>query len=188
MNQLNKILSWLFALITVFLAVYLKNILVLWFFLYLGILYILKLNSSLKFIAIVYGFLAVFLGFTIQLYKITVWYDTFIHFLAGIFISLIAIYILDMLNMFNRKNVIFNVIFILLFVLGISAFWEMIEFTADNVVHSDMQRMATGVYDTMKDIIAAFIGTIMFDVIFYYEYKNNHKLLLRRFINNMIGG
>ena len=188
MNQLNKILSWLFALITLFLAVYLKNILILWFLVYLVILNILKLNSSLKFIAIVYGFLACFLGFTIQLYKITTWYDTFIHFLAGIFISLIAIYVLDMLKMFNKKNIVFNMIFILLFVLGISAFWEMIEFTADNVVYSDMQRKITGVYDTMKDIIAAFVGTIMFNILFYCEYRNNRKNLLYKFIENMFGG
>lgn len=51
-----------------------------------------------------------------------------------------------------------------------------------------MQRVATGVNDTMKDMISALAGTILFNMWFYYEYANNHKLLIYNFIDNMVGG
>lgn len=186
--KLNKILCFAFAVITMFLAIFLKDIKLLVFLIYLGILFILKLNSSLKFILITFGFLGYFLGFQVHLYKITNWYDIFVHFISGIYISLISIYILDKFKMFNKKNIIFNIVFITLFVLSISVLWEVIEYFVDNIFNSDMQRKATGVNDTMKDIICAFLGSLLFNVSFYYEYKNNKKLLIQNFINNMIGG
>ena len=185
--KLNKILCFTLAVITMFLAIYLKELKILLFLIYLGILYILKLNQGLKFMFITFGFLAYFLGFQIHLYEIINWYDSFIHFIAGIYFSFISIYTLNKFKLFTKKNIIFNILFVILFVLAASVLWELIEFFIDKIFNLDMQDKITGVNDTMEDIIYAFLGSLSFNVMFYFEYKNN-KFLIQNLINNMIGG
>ena len=53
----------------------------------------------------------------------------------------------------------------------------------DNLFNGDMQRKATGVYDTMKDIIITLFGNVLFILSFIFEYKNK-KLLIRYLIDN----
>jgi len=187
MNKLNKVLSIILAVITIFLAVGLKDFKLLLFLIYILVLYIIKMNQSLKFVVLTFGFLGGFLGFLLHLYKVTTWYDTFIHFISGIYSSLVAIYILNKLKLYNKKNILFNILFIILFVLSISALWEVIEFILDKVFNSDMQRKSTGVNDTMKDIICALLGNILFDILFYFEYKYKNKLLIHKFVDNLGG-
>lgn len=188
MKKLNKILALLFIVIAVFCAIYFKDVKILAFLILIGLLFVLKMNHYLTFIVLIFGFLGYFLGFSLHLYKTLSWYDTFIHFTSGIFLGFISIYVLNLFKIFDKKKVLFNVIYVTLFVLAISSCWEIIEFTADNLVNSDMQRLATGVRDTMKDIISAFFGSILFNMWFYYEFTNNNKLLIYKFIDGMIGG
>ena len=188
MNKLNKMLSVILAVITIFLAVSLKDFKLLIFLIYILILYVIKMNQSLKFMALTFGFLGGFLGFLLHLYKVTTWYDTFIHFISGIYSSLVAIYILYKLKLYDKKNIIFNILFIILFSLSVSVLWEVFEFICDKIFDSDMQRKLTGVNDTMKDIICAVLGNILFDISFYFEYKYKNKLLIHKFIDNLNGG
>lgn len=188
MNKLNKMLSVILAIITIFLAVCLKDFKLLLFLIYILILYVIKMNQSLKFIALTFIFLGGFLGFLLHLYKITTWYDTFIHFISGIYASLVAIYILNKFRLYDKKNILFNILFVILFSLSISALWEVIEFILDKIFNSDMQRKLTGVNDTMKDTICALLGNILFDISFYFEYKYKNNLLIHKFVDNMIGG
>ena len=86
--------------------------------------------------------------------------------------------------MFNSRNIIFNCLFIFIFSLASSGIWEIVEFTIDNLFNQDMQRAATGVYDTMKDIIVTLFGNIVFILCFFFEYKNK-KLLIRYIIDSL---
>ena len=81
-------------------------------------------------------------------------------------------------------NIVFICLFIFIFSLATSGLWEVCEFTIDNLFNSDMQRRATGVYDTMKDIIVALFGNIIFILSYIFEYKNK-KLLIRFLIDNL---
>lgn len=188
MNKLNKMLSIILAVITIFLAVCLKDFKLLLFLIYIALLYIIKMNQSLKFVALTFGFLGGFLGFLLHLYKVTTWYDTFIHFISGIFVGLVAIYILNKFKLYDKNNILFNTLFIILFSLSVSALWEVIEFILDKIFNSDMQRKLTGVNDTMKDIICALLGNILFNITFYFEYKYKNKILIHKFVDNMTGG
>lgn len=108
----------------------------------------------------IFIFLADYLGCVWQLYDYICWYDCFVHFLAGIFIYIIGMFILDV-NMLNN-NVFFSIFFGLMLVMAVSGLWEIFEFSVDKILKIDMQNViCTGVSDTMEDIIIAFIGGII---------------------------
>lgn len=171
MTLANKILAVLFSLITIILFIIYKEITILLFYIYIIIPFMIKLKPSYTLIYLIFGFLSILLGFLIHLYKTIYWYDGFVHFIWGFVSSIIGIIILKKLNMYNDKNLLFNIIFIILFSMALSSLWEVIEFMIDNIFKSDMQRKSTGTYDTMKDIIVAILGNILFIIWYFYEYK-----------------
>ena len=133
-------------------------------------------------IYLLFTFQGYVLGNVASLYKKTTFFDTYMHFITGIVGALIALVILIKLKKYNKKDIVFNVIFIAFTVLAISASWEMIEFTMDHLFGMNTQRVETGVNDTMKDIIAAFFGMILFNMWYVYEIVSNSKLLISKYI------
>ena len=125
-----------------------------------------------------------FLGVTCELYGQIFWYDKFIHFLSGIITSFIAIYILEKIK--NRHNLLFNILFIIAFSLMVASLWEIFEYLSSYYFNVDPQRVAlTGVSDTMKDIIVAFLGSILISLSYYFENTEGYQLLTKKFINQL---
>ncbi len=141
-----------------------------------------ELSDVSIFIYLLFTFQGYVLGNIASLYKKTTFFDTYMHFITGIVGALIALVVLIKLKKYNKKDIVFNVIFIITMVLAISAFWEMIEFTMDNLFSMNTQRVETGVNDTMKDIIAAFLGSILFNMWYIYEVVSNNELLISKYI------
>lgn len=188
MNKLskwNKILAVILGIITIIAALTMKDYLILLYLLVLPIPFILKIKPALTFCYLIFTCISVLLGSLCHLFKLTIWFDSFSHFTWGVLSSLLGIYILDKLKMYNEKNILFNIIFIFIFSLASSAFWEICEFTTDHVVGSDTQRAATGVFDTMKDIIVGLIGNIVFLLWYGYEHIGNHELGIKKFVKVM---
>ncbi len=182
MKKVNYIISIMFSVITFIMYLLYKDITILVFIPYLFIPYIIKLRSNYTFIYLVFGVLGLFFGFLLHFYKTIYWYDTFVHFIWGFISCFIYLIFMNKFNMSNNK-IIFNILLMIIFCMGLSAMWEIIEFISDNLFKSDMQRSLTGVYDTMKDLISAFLGCILFSVSYSYEYLCCKKLIIRRFIN-----
>lgn len=185
MARFNKFLAVLFCIVTIVLSVYNKDFKILLFLIYIILPFIFKIKHSYTLIYLIFGFIGLFFGFLLHLYKILTWYDSFAHFVWGIISGLIAIIILKQIKMYNEKNLIFNLLFIIIFSLGSSCLWEIIEFIIDTIFKSDMQRKSTGVYDTMKDVIVALLGNILFTLWYFYEYKFDSKLLIRKYIDTL---
>ena len=182
LNKINILISFVFCFISLLFSFIYKDITLLLFSLYIVIPFILKVKPIITFLYLIFGFIALFLGFQLHLYKTVYWYDNFAHFLWGFLSSLLAIILLKKFKKFD--NIIFICLFIFIFSLATSGLWEVCEFTIDNIFNSNMQRRATGVYDTMKDIIVALFGNILFILSFIFEYKNK-KLLVRFLIDNL---
>lgn len=180
MKKLSKIVFILLSLLSIIMFIKTNDFVYLLFIGILIIPYIIKLNDFFTILYSIFVFLSSFLGVNYGLYQVTTWYDTFNHFLWGILSSLIALYILDELKMFDSKNIIFNLLFILTFSLATACFWEILEYATDKVLLKNTQRVETGVNDTMKDIIISLLGNLLFLVTFWYEYQNNCKLLIKR--------
>ena len=147
-------------------------------------LFKLNISDGINFIYILFIFMAHFLGVTVELYNHIYWFDKFTHFLSGVLTGFLAIYILVKYKV--DKKITFSFIYIIVFSLAIASFWEIFEYLASYYFNVDPQKVAlTGVTDTMGDIIVAFLGAILVSISYYFEYKENHTFIVKRFINNI---
>lgn len=134
-----------------------------------------KMSDGLICFYLIFMILALEVGSLYNVYHIVWWYDLFTHFLSGVFMSYIAVIILDKNKITFKKHKLFYITFIIAFSLAIAGIWEICEFSCDNLVGSDTQFVKdTGVHDTMEDMIIAFIGSI-FTAIYFFKKRNNEK-------------
>lgn len=146
-----------------------------------------KVNDLIELIFLLFILFAQLLGSILHFYGIIYWYDSFMHYISGILTSFLAVIILILFNKYDDNDKIFNVIFILSITLMVASLWEIFEFTTDNLLDGDAQRVvATGVTDTMKDIICALLGSILFSFCYLYECLKNKTLLIKEFIKKLI--
>ncbi len=185
LNKINALIAFVLCCLVVFFAIFYKNITLLLFCIYLVLPFVFKIKPVITLLYLLFGFIAIFLGSQLHLYKITSWFDNMTHFIWGVLSGFFALLVLDKLKMFDRHNIVFNVLFIFIFSLATSGLWEIFEFTIDSLLAEDMQRRATGVYDTMKDIIVTLFGNVLFILSFCFEYKNNKELLIKKFMKKI---
>lgn len=138
-----------------------------------------KISDALQLVYILFIILVQFLGSVVNLYSKIWWYDLFAHFLSGILTSILALIIMDYFKMYNDKNKYFNILFIICFTLMIASIWEFLEFGAFIFFKMDVQHhLTTGVFDTMEDMLIAFLGCIITSI--YYLIPNN---IIKRIVN-----
>lgn len=131
-----------------------------------------KINENIRLIYILYVFSLLLIGSIINLYNKFYYYDSITHFITGFITSLFSLIILNKFNKYNKNSVVFNAIFMISITLSIASLWEIFEFINSKIFMVDVQRvLSTGVNDTMKDIILALLGSILFNI--WYIYKNN---------------
>lgn len=137
-----------------------------------------KIKPSIECIYVIFIIFAQLFGCVMHMYSEVHWYDSFTHFISGVLTAFLAIFILDKLKKYNRKDLLFNIIFIFGITLMIAALWEIFEFSSDKILGGDTQKvLTTGVDDTMKDIICALFGGIIFTLYYLYDILNNKKCL-----------
>lgn len=133
-----------------------------------------KIEDDVEFVYLIFLVLAFLFGSIMGGYSKIYWYDSFTHLLSGIFTAFMAPIILKWLNRYDKKDIVFNVIYIILVTLSVAVLWECTEFTIDKILGTDTQKvLTTGVNDTMKDMICALIGSILYSI--YYLYSLNKK-------------
>lgn len=146
----------------------------------------LDINNLIELIFLVFVLFAQLLGSILHFYGTINWYDSLMHYISGILTSFLALILLVLFNKYNEKDKVFNVIFIIAITLMVASLWEVFEFSADNLLGGDAQKVIeTGVTDTMKDIICALLGSLLFSICYLYEYINNKSLLIKKFIKNL---
>lgn len=134
--------------------------------------------GSLQSFYYTFSFLAYFLGSILKFYGKVEHFDTIVHFLSGVFTSLIALTIWIGSRTKTKKTIF------LLFVLGFSALlaygWEGLEFISDYFTGKDGQHvMDTGVEDTMKDIFIALVGSILITILYLIDLKRKKGILYK---------
>lgn len=146
-----------------------------------------KINDLIELIFLIFILFAQLLGSILHFYGIIYWYDSFMHYISGILTSFLAILLLVLFNKYDEKDKTFNIIFIISITLMVAGLWEIFEFAADNLLGGDAQRvLATGVTDTMKDIICALLGSILFSLSYLYECIKKKNLVIKEFIKKLI--
>lgn len=141
------------------------------FFVYFGLCFLIvfpfifsrtkyKLSDKGMMLYYIFIFLADYFGCVCMFYQNIWWWDIVIHFMAGILIYVLAMFILKVNNI--NINIWFSMFFGIVMVMGFSAIWEVYEFLCDISFGLNMQNsLCTGVFDTMKDMIMALVGGIV---------------------------
>ncbi len=96
-------------------------------------------------------------------------YDDFLHLWSGFITVKIGWNILNFLNIQNSSSKIIIFILILFFGIGISGFFELIEYTSDVLFGKNTQ--PGGLKDTMQDMIDALVGGLMMSGYFFKKIK-----------------
>lgn len=109
-------------------------------------------------------------------------YDTIIHFVSGILISTISISYLAKNE--DLKSLKFQTIvsFVFFTSAGIAGLWEIFEFFISRIFDLDIQKVInTGIVNTIKDISAGTLGSVLFINCIYLD----NRLLNSKYLNKM---
>lgn len=122
----------------------------------------LKISYTMELVYLLFIIFGHFIGSILGIYNEISHYDKIMHTLSGVLTSFIALIILNNINQYKFKNVIFNIVFMIVFSLAVAGIWEIFEFTSDILFQADAQKVAiSGVNDTMLDMIVALFGSIL---------------------------
>lgn len=132
------------------------------------------------FIMVVFQFV---IGEARDYYSEVPYYDKLVHYMFPAFIafiSFIVVYIIQGLG-YLKANLVVTMLLIVMFALGIGAFWEILEYGSDEILaprienwhHFQGSLVEDAHHDTMNDLIADFIGglTGAFVGAWYISYK-----------------
>ena len=140
-----------------------------------------------------YMFLAGFLGVVLSFYVKVEWWDILIHFLMGLAVSVLSIYVLN-LTVYkkdtSKHNLFFTFLFMLSFTMLVGVLWEILEFTGDAIFNMGYQRYVTYdgevligravLIDTMTDLLMELLGATI-GIVFTVITKKIDKNFLKSF-------
>lgn len=121
-----------------------------------------------------------------ELYIRSKTFDSILHTLSGSMIAILGFSIIRLLNNSEKVDLKLNPLFVSIFVvcfsITVGVLWEIVEFLADAIAGSNMQRYSDSVtrepflgraalFDTMKDLILDMIGALVVAVISYIDLK-----------------
>lgn len=121
-----------------------------------------------------------------ELYVKSKIFDSILHTLSGSMIAILGFSIIRLLNNSEKVdlklNPMFVAIFVVCFSITIGVLWECVEFAADMITGSNMQRYSDSVtrepflgrdalFDTMKDLVLDTIGALVVAIISYVDLK-----------------
>ena len=137
-----------------------------------------KYNKNLELIYLLFLFIAYVLGYGYDYYDRIYYFDVVAHSFFGVFASIFALPLLKKTKRYDSKNKIFNIIFIIIFTLSMAVLWEITEFTIDKIfITTNMQK---GLNNTMKDIISAFLFSILYSLIYFEKTNLIEKLFITK--------
>ncbi|MBR1481289.1 MAG: hypothetical protein IJ609_05130 [Paludibacteraceae bacterium] len=177
LHRLNRVISWLLAVMAVANVAWLIYLGRHWDEIafrglqYVAMLLIMQLPYLLKrrfrievpwllsLIIVIFCFSALIMGDALNLYGRIFWWDKLLHAESGILLSMVALWIIHVLMAENDKYIYFNkwflCLFLVMFSLGLGACWEIIEYTYDSLMGTNTQQFmatTTGSIFTAEDI------------------------------------
>lgn len=147
-------------------------------------------------VIVLFGFTTFMLGDALDFYGKFYWWSIVHHAVSGVMMSIVAFWLIHVSMNEHSKYVYSNKIllffFVLMFPVGMGAFWEILEYAIDSILGSNSQQFmasATGfivsseeiplvgheaLYDTMLDMILNFIGSLAVAV---YTVIRHNKII-----------
>lgn len=125
-----------------------------------------EIPAELHFVAVVFIFASLYLGEIQGFYHRFWWWDMVLHASAGLLMGIVGFFLVYILNESKRVELhmtpFFISLFACLFAVAIGTFWEIFEFSMDQLFGVNMQKPMmgdpSGLTDTMWDMIVNAIG------------------------------
>ena len=155
------------------------------------------LPNTMEIIIMLFIFAAEILGEISSFYTTFKGWDTILHTFSGAMLGALGFSFITFLNKTDQVPVnlspVFVATFAFCFAVTLGVVWEIYEFTADGILHTNMQKFGLedgtpflgrlALRDTMKDLIVDTIGAAVMSVIGYFSLKYQkgwvEKLLLK---------
>lgn len=148
--------------------------------------------AEFQLFTIAFVFASLFLGEVHNYYTRFWWWDIVLHTSSGFLLGIIGFLLVYVLN--ETEHIRLNMrpgfvaFFAFLFALGVGVFWEVFEFTADNLFGTTMQKPmlgdSSGLTDTMLDLIVDAIGALLISFVGYGYLKASQS---QSFLQHWIG-
>lgn len=147
-------------------------------------------------ITIAFVFAALFLGETRDYYGRFWWWDIALHTTSGGLLGILGVLLVYVLNETPRIDLHmrsgFVAFFAFCFAVAVGALWEIFEFTMDTSIGTNMQKPmfgdASGLTDTMWDLIVDTVGALSVSVVGYLYVKRGVTSFIERWIQRFVHG
>ncbi len=150
-----------------------------------------KVNIPYEFesLAVVFVYMALFMGEVQGYYTRFWWWDAVLHTGSGFLLGILGFLLVYVLN--QKKDIEldlqpkFVALFAFMFAMGMGAMWEIFEFGMDQLFGLNMQK--SGLVDTMWDLIVDGIGAFTISLLGWgYLKQNSGGSFLERWIDSFI--
>jgi uncharacterized membrane protein YjdF len=144
--------------------------------------------------AVVFIFASLYLGEIQGFYHRFWWWDMVLHASAGLLMGIVGFFLVYILNESKRVELhmtpFFISLFACLFAVAIGTFWEIFEFSMDQLFGSNMQKPMlgdpSGLTDTMWDMIVNAMGAFIISSMGWWYMKRNRRFFVRELIRTFI--
>lgn len=143
------------------------------FLFYITNLFKIRIPISFEIVLLFFLLLSTGFGSLLGYYELFKWYDLFLHMCAGAISAIVSIFYINKYKLKLKKITKYTLV--LLVSMGVSALWEMYEYSVDLFLGYNMQRVEQGIIDTMNDICIHALGSIVIILLFYFDdslFKN----------------
>ena len=144
--------------------------------------------------AVVFIFASLYLGEIQGFYHRFWWWDMVLHASAGLLMGIVGFFLVYILNESKRMELhltpFFISLFACLFAVAIGTFWEIFEFSMDQLFGTNMQKPMlgdpSGLTDTMWDMIVNAIGAFIISSMGWWYMKQKRTFFVRELIRRFI--
>ena len=135
-----------------------------------------KGGYQLEFFIYIFSLLSWSLGGAAELYACIPHYDKIIHFLSGIFVSVIALTLFELFERGRDKaGCAEGCVFVFSASMAVAGIFELCEFVLSHITKRDLQRVEfSGVTDTMGDMFVCMLGTLIIIFFMIRAYRGKH--------------
>jgi len=146
--------------------------------------------AEFQLLALLFSFAALFLGEARSFYERFWWWDIMLHVSSGLLLGILGFLLVYVLNESRRAKLNmrprFVALFAFAFAVGAGALWEIFEFAMDQLFGLNMQKPmlgdASGLTDTMWDLIVDTLGALAISVLGWWYMHNGNESFIELWI------
>ncbi len=206
-NQIHKIIVWVLLVVMIiewvlllfeqsWLSLFLVTLII--FTLFAPILFKKRIDVELPaefhLMAVIFIFAAFYLGEVHHFYERIWWWDVALHTTAGLMMGIVGFLLVYILNETSRVELKMNpgfiAFFAFTFAVTIGTFWEIYEFSMDQIFGLNMQKPMwgdpSGLTDTMWDMIVNALGALVVSISGWWYLRQGKDFYIRSLIQKFI--